>query len=87
MRRPPRRTYTVRRNDSLTKIARREYGPGNAKHYKLIYEANRAILPSERALKPGQILVIPPLSAAGTSTIAQRRSRSERSVAYTRNPR
>ena len=81
------RTYTVKPNDSLTKIALREYGPGNAQHYKLIYEANRAILPSERALKPGQILVIPSLSAAGTLATARRTSRSERSVAYTSDPR
>lgn len=78
----PRRTYAVRRNDSLTRIAQRVYGRGNVKYYRLIYEANRAILPDERTLRAGQILVIPPLSSAGTSSIARRRQRPDGSVAF-----
>lgn len=56
------RTYTVKPNDSLTKIATKMYGRGNSKHYKRIFEANRNILSSVRTIRIGQVLVIPPLS-------------------------
>jgi LysM repeat protein len=51
------RTYTVKKGDSLSNISRKFYG--SSKYYKLIFEANRGIIPSEKALRPGQILKIP----------------------------
>jgi len=78
----PQRRYVVRPNDSLTRIAQRVYGRGNAKYYKRIYEANRGILPNERTLRVGQVLVIPPLSDPGTSSIARRQPLPRESMAY-----
>ena len=51
--------YTVQKGDSLSSISRKFYG--SAKYYKLIFEANREIIPSEKALRPGQVLKIPRL--------------------------
>jgi len=51
------RTYTVKRGDSLSSISRRFYG--SSKYYKLIFDANREAIPSEKALRPGQVLKIP----------------------------
>jgi nucleoid-associated protein YgaU len=51
------RTYTVKRGDSLSSISRRFYG--SAKYYKLIFDANREAIPSEKVLRPGQVLKIP----------------------------
>lgn len=51
------RIYTVQRGDSLSNISRKFYG--SSKYYKLIFEANRKIIPSEKALRPGQVLKIP----------------------------
>jgi len=59
--RAPGRTYIVRPNDSLTKIARCVYGDHNAHLYKRIFEANRDILPDEATLGVGQVLVLPPV--------------------------
>lgn len=53
------RFYTVKRGDSLSNISRQFYG--SSKYYKLIFEANREILPSEKDLRPGQVLKIPQL--------------------------
>lgn len=53
------RTYTVQKGDSLSNISRKFYG--SSKYYKLIFEANRKIIPSEKALRPGQVLKIPRL--------------------------
>ncbi len=51
--------YEVVAGDSLSKIARREYG--NASEWKRIYEANREILKDPDKIFPGQKLNIPPL--------------------------
>lgn len=51
------RTYIVQNGDSLSSIARQFYG--SAKYYKIIFDANRDLLPTEKALRPGQILKIP----------------------------
>ena len=53
------RTYTVERGDSLSSISRKFYG--SSRYYKRIFEANRDIIPSEKALRPGQVLKIPRL--------------------------
>lgn len=51
--------YTVKRGDSLSKIAKRVYG--DAKLYKKIFEANKPMLKDPNMIYPGQSLRIPPL--------------------------
>ncbi len=55
------RTYTVKSGDSLSKIAKRELG--NAKHWPLIFQANRDQLENPDLIHPGQVLKIPALPA------------------------
>lgn len=50
--------YEVKSGDSLSKIAKREYGDANA--WNAIYEANRDILKDPDKIFPGQKLRIPP---------------------------
>lgn len=57
---PTARFYTVEKGDTLSAIARREYG--NAGKYPLIFEANRPMLSDPDRIYPGQVLRIPPLS-------------------------
>jgi nucleoid-associated protein YgaU len=51
------KTYTVVAGDSLSKIAKREYGDANA--WNRIYEANRDIIKDPDLIYPGQSLKIP----------------------------
>jgi nucleoid-associated protein YgaU len=51
------RTYVVVSGDSLSKIAKREYG--DAQKWPKIYEANRAIIKDPDLIYPGQELRIP----------------------------
>jgi len=51
--------YEVVSGDSLSKIAKREYG--NANEWKRIFEANQDILKDPDKIYPGQKLKIPPL--------------------------
>jgi nucleoid-associated protein YgaU len=51
------RTYTVVSGDSLSKIAKREYGSAN--RWRQIFEANRDQLDDPDLIKPGQVLKIP----------------------------
>jgi len=53
--------YTVQPNDTLIKIARKVYGRDNWRQYKRIFDANRRTLKAEGVVRPGQVLVIPPL--------------------------
>ncbi|AKJ64889.1 tetratricopeptide repeat protein [Kiritimatiella glycovorans] len=52
------RTYVVRGGDTLSRIAARVYG--DAAQWRLIYEANRDRMKSERDLQIGQVLTLPP---------------------------
>ena len=49
--------YTVKRGDSLSKIAKKMYG--DAKLYKKIFEANQPMLKDPNLIYPGQTLRIP----------------------------
>jgi len=50
--------YEVKSGDSLSKIAKREYGDANA--WNRIFEANTDILKDPNKIYPGQKLKIPP---------------------------
>lgn len=54
---PAGKTYTVVKGDSLSKIAKREYGDANA--WGRIYEANRDLIKDPDLIYPGQTLKIP----------------------------
>lgn len=51
------RTYTVVKGDSLSKIAKREYGNANA--WRRIFDANRDQIKDPDLIHPGQVLRIP----------------------------
>jgi len=51
------RTYVVVKGDSLSKIAKLEYGDANK--WRKIYEANRDIIKNPDLIYPGQELKIP----------------------------
>jgi nucleoid-associated protein YgaU len=50
--------YEVKSGDSLSKIAKHEYGDANA--WPTIFEANKDILKDPNKIFPGQKLRIPP---------------------------
>ena len=52
------KTYVVVSGDSLSKIAKREYGSAN--DWPRIFEANKDILKDPDKIYPGQKLKIPP---------------------------
>ena len=54
---PAERTYTVVGGDSLSKIAKREYG--DAKLWTKIFEANKDTIKNPDLIHPGQVLRIP----------------------------
>lgn len=51
------RSYTVKSGDTLSKIAKEQYG--EAGEYNRIFEANRNILSDPDEIQPGQVLSIP----------------------------
>jgi nucleoid-associated protein YgaU len=53
----PSRWYTVVRGDTLSAIAKSQYG--NASQYPKIFEANRPMLSSPDKIYPGQVLRVP----------------------------
>jgi nucleoid-associated protein YgaU len=61
------RTYRVRENDNLQKIARAQYGSEN--HWRFLADANGIKNPAQ--LKIGQTLQLPPLPAAAAATATQ----------------
>jgi nucleoid-associated protein YgaU len=54
---PPATRYTVRKGDTLSAIAKREYGDAGA--WRRIYEANRDQIENPDLIHPGQELKIP----------------------------
>jgi len=56
---PPSTYYEVRAGDSLSKIAKAQYG--DAMKYPVIFEANQPMLKDPDKIYPGQVLRIPPL--------------------------
>ena len=52
--------YEVKSGDSLSKIAKAQYGDANK--YNAIFEANKPMLKDPNLIYPGQMLRIPQLS-------------------------
>jgi nucleoid-associated protein YgaU len=50
-------TYTVKKGDSLSKIAKRVYG--DAQQWRKIHEANRDTIDNPDLIHPGQVLKLP----------------------------
>jgi nucleoid-associated protein YgaU len=57
---PEAKYYTVVKGDTLSKIAKVEYG--DAMKYPVIFEANKPMLKDPDKIYPGQVLRIPPLA-------------------------
>jgi nucleoid-associated protein YgaU len=55
---PPAVFYTVKAGDTLSKIAKAQYG--NANRYPVIFDANKPMLTDPDKIYPGQVLRIPP---------------------------
>jgi len=55
---PPAVFYTVVKGDTLSKIAKQQYG--NPNKYTAIFEANKPMLQHPDKIYPGQVLRIPP---------------------------
>lgn len=53
--------YTVKKGDTLWKIAEDNYGKGKGGEHKRIFDANRPMLSHPDKIYPGQVLRIPPL--------------------------
>jgi len=64
---PGTRSYRIREKDSLTKIARKEYG--SESHWKWLAEVNGITNPGK--LKIGDLIQLPPRPAAAASPAAQ----------------
>lgn len=54
---PQPKTYEVQSGDTLSSIAKQQYGNANA--YNRIFEANRPMLSDPDEIYPGQVLLIP----------------------------
>jgi len=54
---PMEKTYTIKAGDSLSKIAKREYG--DAKKWQRIFEANKDTIKNPDLIHPGQVIKIP----------------------------
>lgn len=61
-------TYTVKKGDSLWKIAKQFYGNGAL--YMKIYEANKNIISDPNKIYVGQVLTIPEYSGSKASTVS-----------------
>ena len=53
--------YTVKKGDTLWKIAEANYGKANGAKYTVIFEANKPMLSHPDKIYPGQVLRIPAL--------------------------
>ncbi|HVQ34147.1 MAG TPA: LysM peptidoglycan-binding domain-containing protein [Lysobacter sp.] len=56
------RTYTVEKGDTLSHIAKAQYG--RASQWKAIFDANRDVLDDPDKIRPGQVLKIPTIETS-----------------------
>ena len=56
---PEAKLYTVKKGDSLSKIAKEQYG--DPQKYPVIFEANKPMLKDANLIYPGQVLRVPAL--------------------------
>lgn len=61
------RSYTVAAGDSLSKIAKKQYG--KAGKWRAIYEANRDQIDDPDLIHPGQVLRLPAIDLDGDGDI------------------
>ena len=61
---PQSKMYTVEKGDTLWKIAETNYGKGHGNAYNTIFDANKPMLSDPDKIYPGQVLRIPPMTAA-----------------------
>ena len=52
------KTYTIVKGDTLSKIAREEYG--DAKLWRKIFEHNKDVIKDPDEIFPGQVITLPP---------------------------
>lgn len=50
-------TYTIEKGDTLSKIAKQQYG--NANDWKRIFDANRDVIDDPDRIFPGQVIKLP----------------------------
>ena len=55
-------TYTVAKGDTLSHIAKAQYG--RASQWKAIFDANRDVLDDPDKIRPGQVLKIPTIETS-----------------------
>lgn len=60
---PAERSYTVESGDSLSRIAKAQYG--KASKWRAIYDANRDQIDDPDLIQPGQVLKIPAIDLDG----------------------
>lgn len=60
-------TYTVEKNDNLSRIAQKIYG--NDKLWKIIYEANSGTIKSDYIIYPNQVLIVPAVTDNSAPTV------------------
>ena len=76
--------YTVKKGDTLSKIAKEVYGDKN--EWRNIYEANKDIIKNANILYAGQQLILPDASAVGIPAVSQEPATPEDISVYTEDP-
>ena len=54
-------SYTIKKGDTLSQIAKDHYGSGSQPYWKLIQEANKDEIKDANLIYPGQVIKIPVL--------------------------
>ena len=65
---PPQRFHVVKPGETLSDIARAEYGAGHSEDWQRIFEANKYKIPNPHVIQADLKLLIPPLEAAASGS-------------------